>query len=92
MTQLKRSVETVKPLKKQRQRKDGLALGIKLYRRISKIISKKGAFQKAKPWRSADHYTLKNGETWTDLWAYDVKKPTKDTKTFWFPLLLHDSI
>ena len=60
---------------------------LKLYRRILRSITKKGKEQTEKVWRSVEHYTLKNGEEWTNDWAYDHRKPTASTPTFVFPLI-----
>ena len=101
--QISRTVKTVKftkwvkkrgkSLKKARSSKQSPTIKeVKTYRRIVRSFSKKGKHQSEKVWRSVEHYSLKDGETWTDLWAYDTKRPTKRTHTFWFPLKLEDKI
>ncbi len=97
MVQLKHTVSRVAPVKITKKRSKSLknprvvtadaVAAIKTYRRIIKTIKKNGASQKATPWRSVQHYVLKDGEDWINKWAYALKKPIKETPTFDFPLL-----
>ena len=97
LRQLKKTIKPVKakktikkPLKKatrSAKQEPKSNADLKLYRRILRSITKKGKEQTEKVWRSVEHYSLKNGEEWTNDWAYDHRKPTASTPTFVFPLI-----